>query len=131
MNKVMQMGRITKDIDLRFSQAAEPLAVAKFGLAVAKKFKRQGEPEVDFFNCVAFGKTAENINNFFSKGKMIFIIGSLKTGNYEKDGRKIYTTDIVVDEFFFTGEKKEETPKPSNGDFFAIDENLDDEDLPF
>lgn len=138
MNKVLMMGRVSKDIEVRYSQAAEPMAVVKFSIAVARKFKKQGEPDADFFNCVAFGKTGENIEKFFSKGRMIMVVGTLKTGSYEKDGRKIYTTDIVVDEFFFTGEKKDDAPTtgatqasaPTNG-FYAIDQDLEMDDMPF
>ena len=134
MNKVTQMGRITKDIEVRYSQAAEPLAVAKFSIAVPRKFKRQNEPDCDFFNCVAFGKTAENINKFFAKGRMICVIGSLKNGEYEKDGRKVYTTDIVVEEFYFTGEKKADGEMQGQSvaqQFSATSEPVEQDDLPF
>ena len=134
MNKVSQMGRITKDIEVRYSQAAEPLAVAKFSIAVPRKFKRQNEPDCDFFNCVAFGKTGENINKFFAKGRMILVIGSLKNGEYEKDGRKVYTTDIVVEEFYFTGEKKADGEMQGQSvvqQFSATSEPIQQDDLPF
>lgn len=132
MNKVIQMGRITKDIEVRYSQAAEPMAVARFSIAVPRKFKRQNEPDVDFFNCVAFGKTAENINKFFAKGRMILVIGSLKNGEYEKDGRKVYTTDIMIEEFYFTGEKKEEGQGQSVAQQFgAMSEPVEQDSLPF
>lgn len=75
MNKVILMGRITRDLELKYSQTTEPIAVLKFNLAVARKFKKENENNVDFINCVAFGKTAEFISKYFTKGKLIAIIG--------------------------------------------------------
>ena len=141
MNKVILMGRLTRDIEMRYSQGTSPLTVGKFSLAVARKFKRDNESEADFINCVAFGKTAENIDTFFCKGRMIMIEGRIQTGSYDgKDGKKVYTTDVIVDSFYFTGEKKEaNTDQKSSAqqynegsnEFFDYDDTLNDDDLPF
>ena len=151
MNKVILLGRLTRDPEVRYSQGPEPLAIVRFGLAVNRRFKRQGEPDADFFNCVAFGKTGEFTEKYFKKGQQISIVGRLQTGSYEKNGQKIYTTDIVVEEQFFADSKNAAPvsdmgdgfgapPMPSQApakpvaqteEFFAIDESLEDEDLPF
>lgn len=134
MNKAHIMGRITRDIEVKYTSAAEPMAVAKFSVAVNRKFKKDGQPEVDFINCVAFGKLAENISKFFSKGKMIQITGRIQTGSYEnKDGVKVYTTDLLAEEFNFTGESKDGAVKKTDisGIFYPIDENIEDDNLPF
>jgi single-strand DNA-binding protein len=132
MNKVHIMGRICRDLELKFSNAQEPVAILSFSVAVNRKFKKEGQPEADFINVKAFGKTAENIQKFFSKGKMIQITGRIQTGSYEKDGVKVYTTDIMAEEFNFTGEKKEDgsVQKTTEG-FYPINENIEDDDLPF
>ena len=132
MNKVHIMGRITKDIEVRYSNAQEPVAVARFSIAVNRKFKKEGQTEADFLNVVAFGKLAENISKFFGKGKMIQITGRIQTGSYEKDGVKHYTTDIFAEEFNFTGEKREETTSGNVEGFYPVNENIEEDDsLPF
>jgi len=133
MNNVILCGRFTRDHDLRYSQAAEPMAILSNSLAVGRKYKRD---ETDFINVKAFGKTAENINKFFSKGRLILIRGHIQTGSYEnKEGRKIYTTDVIIDDFEFTGEKKQENDSPAytpQPEYAAISEDvLEDDDLPF
>lgn len=102
MNNVQLMGRLTKDIDLR--QTATGVSVAKFRVAVNRQFKNQnGEREADFINCIAFQKTAETIAKYFGKGAMIAIDGRIQTGSYEnQQGQKVYTTDVVVNNFYFT-----------------------------
>lgn len=98
MNKVILMGRLTKDPELRFA-AGSGTAVTRFSIAVTRAHKRE---EADFINCVSFGKTAETIAQYFSKGKPIAITGSIRTGSYDdKDGNKRYTTDVAVDTFEF------------------------------
>lgn len=100
MNKVIMLGRLTKDVEVRYTQAAEPLAVARFAIAVDRPFKREGAPEADFFNCVCFGKRGENISKFFRKGSKIAISGRLENNNWtDKDGQKRY--DIVVNVEYF------------------------------
>lgn len=100
MNVFNGIGRLTKDVDLRYSQAGT--AVARFSIAINRPFKNQnGEQEVDFINCIAFGKRAETIAQYVKKGHRIGITGSVQTGSYEKEGRTIYTTDINVSDFTF------------------------------
>lgn len=110
LNKVILMGRITKDLEVR--QTPSGTAVLRFTVAVDRPVK-QGEKQTDFINCVAFGQRAEFISRYFGKGRMIAIEGNIKTGNYEKNGVTIYTTDIWVDAASFTGEPRNE----NNGGF--------------
>lgn len=137
MNKVILIGRLTKDPDVRYSQGNEPIAVARYSLAVNRRFKKQGEQEADFINCVAFGKAAEFVEKFLKKGMQISIVGRIQTGSYtDKDGKKIYTTDVVVEEHYFTEGKKDSqsssnTSSDSTEAFYPVDENVDDADLPF
>lgn len=98
MNKVVLVGRLTRDPELRFA-AGSGNAVSRFSVAINRQFKRD---ETDFINCVAFGKTAETISQYFTKGKQIAVSGSIRTGSYDaQDGTKRYTTDVVVDTFDF------------------------------
>lgn len=123
MNKTILMGRITKDLEVRMSQSS--MALLSFTVAVNRAFKKEGEEkQSDFIMCKAFGKTAENIAKFFSKGALIAIEGRIQTGSYDKDGAKVYTTDVIVDQFHFTGEKKD-----TNQSGFVPVDNVDD--LPF
>lgn len=153
MNKVILMGRLTRDPEVRYSQGAEPLAVARYSLAVNRRFKRQGEPDADFINCVAFGKTGEFAEKYFKKGQMVSVVGRLQVRNWEdQEGKKRVSTDVVVEEQFFAESKASfeshrgfapadshdapassaSTPKPSAADgFYPIDESIEDDDLPF
>ena len=98
MNKVVLIGRLTRDPELRFA-AGSGTAVSRFTVAVNRQFKRD---ETDFINCVAFGKTAETISQYLSKGRQIALTGSIRTGSYEaQDGTKRYTTDVAVESFEF------------------------------
>lgn len=100
MNKVVLIGRLTKDPELRFA-AGSGTAVSRFTVAVNRQFKRD---ETDFINCVAFGKTAETISQYLTKGRQIAVTGSIRTGSYDApDGTKRYTTDVAVDGFEFIG----------------------------
>lgn len=106
MNKVILCGRLTADPEVRY--AREDLAIANFAVAVDRKFKKDGEPTADFLRCVAFGKTAETIEKFFSKGRKILLEGHIQTGSYTKDdGSKVYTTDVVVESFYFVESKND------------------------
>ncbi|MBB6716252.1 single-stranded DNA-binding protein [Clostridium gasigenes] len=136
MNKVMLIGRLTRDPELNFA-ANSGTAVCKFGIAVTRQFKKE---ETDFINCIAFGKTGEIIGQHLTKGKPIAIVGNIRTGNYEaKDGTKRYTTDVVVESFDFIGgnkEKQSENPKSNQNDFGGtnFEEDMtpvDDGDMPF
>jgi single-strand DNA-binding protein len=105
MNKVIESGRLCKDPDVRYSQGG--MAVANFSIAVDRRFKRDGEPTADFFNCVAFSKTAEFVEKYFSKGSGILIEGHLQNDEYtNKDGQKVTATKIYVDQVDFMGGKQ-------------------------
>ncbi len=143
MNKVILMGRLTRDPDVRYSQGETPMAVARFALAVDRRFKRNGEEQsADFINCVAFGKQAEFVEKYFRKGMRATLAGHIQTGNYtNKEGQKVYTTDVAVDEIEFAESKGEASQggyqaAPSmgggspSGDFMNIPDGIDEE-LPF
>lgn len=116
MNKVIMIGNLVKDIEIRQTQSGK--VATSFTLAVARTFKnKEGEYEADFVRCVAFEKTAEILNQYCSKGSKICIDGEIRTGSYDdKDGKKVYTTDIFVNKFEFVG-KKEETSDDSMDNF--------------
>lgn len=130
MNKVILMGRLTRDVETRYTQGNEPMAISRYTLAVDRKFKREGEAEADFINCVAFGKAGDFTEKYFRKGMKVAVSGRIQTGSYtDRDGKTVYTTDIVVEEQEFC-EKKEQS-QPSSGDgFMNIPDGLEDE-LPF
>lgn len=152
MNKVILMGRLTRDPEVRYSQGSQSMAVARYTLAVDRRFKRDGEQSADFIQCVAFGKSGEFAERYFHKGTKIVVEGRIQTGSYEKDGQRVYTTDIVVEQQEFAESKASSdnamsyqqsapapapqqaaSPAPSSavGDgFMNIPDGLDDE-LPF
>lgn len=124
MNRVDLIGRLTKDIEIRYTQNQVP--VASFNLAVNRKFKNQnGEYETDFINCIAFNKTADLLKQYTKKGDLIATEGRIQTRNYEKDGKKVYITEIVVESIEFL-QKKE--PNNDENSFVTIE---DTDDLPF
>lgn len=147
MNKVILMGRLTRDPEVRYSQSSEPLAVARYSLAVNRRFKRQGEPDADFINCVAFGKTGEFAEKYFKKGQMVSIVGRLQVRSWDdQEGKKRWSTDVIVEEQFFAESKasfeshkasvsQNSAPEPQNNSasdgFYPIDESIEDDDLPF
>lgn len=136
MNSVQLVGRLTKDPEIKYSNAG--LSIARFSVAVDRRFKSEGGPTADFPNCVAFGKTAEFIEKYFQKGMRIGLIGRIQTGSYQKeDGTKVYTTDVVAENVEFVESKQssqantQEPPEGSVGDgFMDIPEGVDEE-LPF
>ena len=137
MNKAVFIGRIVRDIELKILQNENQTGVAKFCIAVDRKFKRDGEPDADFLNCISFGKQAETISKYFTKGMKIALVCHVQTGNYtNKDGIKVYTTDFVVDEFEFVESKgnsnSSEKPNSSKSDdgFMSIPADSPEE-LPF
>ncbi|MGL4737972.1 MAG: single-stranded DNA-binding protein [Cellulosilyticaceae bacterium] len=102
MNKVMLMGRLTRDPEVRYSQSANPVAVARYGLAVRRSFVKPGEPDVDFFNVVAFGKAGEFAEKFFRKGQMVAVVGKLQVSTWEDQQKVKHTSvDVVVEEQHF------------------------------
>ena len=135
MNKVLLIGRLTRDPELNYA-AGTGTAVCRFSLAVARPFKKD---ETDFINCIAFNKTGETIAQYLTKGRQVAVTGSIRTGSYDaKDGTKRYTTDIVVDSFEFIGNSNGNSSQggPSNNDFnqggFYDDmAPVDDGDCPF
>ena len=105
MNKVILMGRLTRDPEVRYG-GANNTAIAKFSLAVDRRFKREGQPEADFFNCTAFGKTGEFVEKYLRKGTKVVLDGEIQNDNYEKDGVKHYSTQIIVNTLEFAESKK-------------------------
>lgn len=135
MNKTLLIGRTTKDPDIRYTQSEQPMTIARFNLAVDRRFKRDGDNQsADFISCVAFGKTAEFIEKYVFKGTKIAVEGRIQTGSYtNNDGNKVYTTDVVVEQVEFAGAKTDSksAAKESNDDFMNVADGLDDEGLPF
>lgn len=135
MNKTLLIGRLTRDPDIRYAQSEQSMAIARFSLAVDRRFKRDGDNQsADFISCVAFGKTAEFIEKYVFKGTKIAIEGRIQTGSYtNNDGNKVYTTDVVVEQVEFAGSKTDSksAAKESNDDFMNVADGLDDEGLPF
>jgi len=129
MNKVILMGRLTKDPEIRGEGTA---LVARYTLAVDRKYTRGEEKQTDFLNCVCFSKTAEFAEKYLKKGMKIAVTGRIQTGSYtNKDGQKIYTTDIIVEEHDFCDSKSSESePKQEDGDFMDISKAAKDE-MPF
>jgi len=138
MNKVILMGRLTKDPELRNTSTTNT-ATCSFSIAVDRRFKQENQPTADFINCVAWTKTAEFINQYFTKGKMIAVVGRIQTRTYDNaEGKKVYVTEVVVEEAFFAESKKADSApgtsfEPhkapnSNDGYFAVD---DDGDVPF
>lgn len=133
------MGRLTRDPEVRYSPDGS-MTVARYSLAVDRRFKREGEADADFINCVAFGKQGEFAEKYLRKGMKIAVSGRIQTGSYtNRDGQKVYTTDVVVEEHFFCESKASEsnentyapTPAPSpSDDFMNIPDDIQEE-LPF
>ena len=121
MNKVILIGRTTKDIDLRYTNSEK--AVAQFTLAV----NRRNKDEADFIRCIAWEKTAEVMEKYVKKGHRISIVGHIQTGSYEKDGQRIYTTDVVVENLEFLETKSQENSASDTDGWQEVDET----DLPF
>ena len=106
MNKVILMGRLTRDPEVRYSQGANQTAVARFSVAVDRRFKREGEPDADFFNCTSFGRQAEFVERYLHKGTKVVLSGRVQNDNYtNKDGQMVYSVRIMVDEIEFAESK--------------------------
>ena len=140
MNKVILMGRLTRDPDIRYTQpnsAQEQTCIARYSLAVNRRFNRDGEQKADFISCVAFGRQAEFAEKYLRKGTKIVLTGRIQTGSYtNRDGQKVYTTDVVVEEQEFAesktaGQIAQQNPAPVSEDgFMEIPDGLEEE-LPF
>lgn len=141
MNKVILMGRLTRDPEVRYSQNDTSMAIARYTLAVDRRFNRDGEQNADFISCVVFGKGAEFAEKYLQKGMKILVTGRIQTGSYtNKDGQKVYTTDVVIDDQEFAESRASSAGggNPGNSSnnstskdgFMNIPDGLDDE-LPF
>ena len=140
MNKVILMGRLVRDPEVRYSQGANQTAVARFSLAVDRKFKREGEPEADFFNCTSFDKQAEFVERYLHKGTKVVLSGRIQNNNYtNKDGQMVYAVQIMVEEIEFAESKNSGSSdsqssaptSPSSSDGFMNIPDGIDEELPF
>lgn len=147
MNKVILMGRLTREPEVRYSDGAEPLAVARYTLAVNRRFKKD---EADFVPCVAFGKAGEFAEKYFKKGQLVSIIGRLQVRSWDKDGERRWSTDVIVEEQYFAESKAaaeqnrpaaaQSKPAAQTGKqmglaeqegFYPIEGSVEDDDLPF
>ena len=143
MNKVILLGNLTRDPEIRYSQGEKQIAVARFSLAVNRRFAKDGETNVDFLNCTAFGKTAEFIEKYFRQGSRMSLVGRIENNNYtNKNGEKVYSVQIMVEEVEFAERKSAQSnnqtqnqnqPAQTNGgddDFMNIPDGIED-GLPF
>lgn len=134
MNKVILMGRLVRDPDVRYTQTAEPMAIARYTLAVDRRYQRNNagdEQTADFISCVAFGKAGEFVEKYLRKGIKITISGRIQTGSYtNKEGQKVYTTEVVVEEQEFAESKTASSERQEQGEFMNIPDTAAD-DLPF
>ena len=142
MNKIILMGRLTRDPEVRYGAGENSTAVARYTIAVDRRFKRDGEQNADFIGCVAFGRNAEFAEKYLRQGTKIVLTGRIQTGSYtNRDGQKVYTTDIVVEEQEFAenkaagngGQNNYSRPSAATSDtdgFMNIPDGIDDE-LPF
>lgn len=126
MNNINLVGRLTKDIELKYTTGTEPKAVARFNLAI-----RRDEDNADFVPCIAFGRMAENLEKFCNKGSQIGIVGRLQSGSYEKEGKKIYTLDVICNQIEFLTPKGEKTEATKSKDPVPTDFASIEEDIPF
>ena len=149
MNKVMLMGRLTREPDIRYSQGENAMAIARYTLAVDRRFSRGGNDQsADFISCVAFGRSAEFAEKYLHQGTKIVVTGRIQTGSYtNREGQKVYTTDVVVEDQEFAESKsaaaqngggssyrQESRPQPSSAvddGFMNIPDGVEDEGLPF
>lgn len=153
MNKVIITGRLTRDPEVRYTSGDNPMAVTKISVAVNRRYSKDKEQTADFINCVAFGKTAEFISKYFDKGKAIGLTGSLRSNSWtDENGQKRYSTEVSIEETEFIESKAsqnsdnfnnggntstpvKDTKTPQNAttsdDFYSIDTDVDDDNLPF
>ena len=145
MNRVILMGRLTRDPDVRYSTGENPLAIARYTLAVDRRFHKDGEATADFISCVVFGRAAEFAEKYFRQGLKITISGRIQTGSYtNRERQKVYTTEVVVEEQEFAESKSgdngaayyppKQTPPPASADSADGVMNIPDgieEELPF
>lgn len=137
MNKVILMGRLTRDPDVRYSQTDSNMAIARFSLAVDRRFKKQGDTvTADFFNCTAFGKQGEFVEKYLKQGTKIVVTGRIQNDNYtNKEGQKVYSVQIMVEEIEFAeskaaGQSQQNDSMPPTDGFMNIPDGVESE-LPF
>ena len=150
MNKVILMGRLTKDPEIRYTGTGEPIAIARYTIAVNRPYKKDGQTQADFINVVSYRKAAEFIEKYFKKGQMIAIVGRLQVRSWDdSEGKRHWSTEVITDEIYFAGGKNETTqaapsapqtapaapqsvvyPTADSG-FYPVDESIEDDDLPF
>ncbi|MCT4597610.1 MAG: single-stranded DNA-binding protein [Vallitalea sp.] len=145
MNKVILMGRLTKDPEVRYSQSDRPVAIARYTLAVNRRFKREGDPEADFINIVSLGRDGEFVEKYFKKGQLVSIVGRIQVRTYDDpQGNRKWFTEVLTEEVHFAESKSSfenrvarepeastQAPTSQSADgFVPIDESFDDE-LPF
>lgn len=143
MNKVVLMGRLTKDPEIRYTGMGEPIAIARYTIAVNRPYKKDGQTQADFINIVSYRKAAEFIEKYFKKGQMIAIVGRLQVRSWDdSEGKRHWSTEVITDEIHFAGGKNEATQTapaapqtapaaPTDSGFYPIDESIEDDDLPF
>lgn len=150
MNRVILMGRLTRDPEVRYTQGEKAMAIARYSLAVDRRGSRNdnGQPTVDFINCVAFGRSGEFAEKYFNKGQRVLVSGRIQTGSYtNKDGQKIYTTDVIVEDQEFADSKNagngdngggsanrpspSAAPSPIGDGFMNIPDGIEYDGLPF
>ena len=138
MNKVILVGRLTRDPEVRYTQGENSVVIAKFSLAVDRRFKRDGEPDADFFNCTAFGKQAEFVDRYLKQGMKMVVVGRIQNDNYtNRDGQKVYSVQIMVEEMEFAESKNASSDNGSRAQetcdadgFMKMPEGIQEE-LPF
>lgn len=144
MNKVILMGNLTRDPEIRYSQSEKEMAIGRFSIAVNRRFKRKGEDDTDFFNCTCFGKQAEFLEKYFRQGSRICLVGRIQNNNYtNKNGEKVYSVQVLVDELEFAEKKGqsggdnqnsqsnfESSGQSADDDFMNIPDGIED-GLPF
>lgn len=140
MNHVVLIGRLVRDPEIRYSQGEKPMAVAKYTLAVDRRYKKEGEQTADFIRCISFGKNAEFAEKYMTQGRKFAVEGSIQTGSYQnKDGQTVYTTDVIVNGQDFCDSKPASSGNSGNyagaatdyEGFMSIPDGVEDEGLPF
>ncbi len=147
MNKVILMGRLTRDPEVRYSNGDSATAIARFSIAVDRRFKRNGEQDADFFNCTAFGKQGEFVEKYLKKGTKVLLSGRIQNDNYtNRDGQKVSAVQIITEEIEFAESKNAQSGQQSYGQsgaaegsrpaaagdgFMNIPDSVDNEELPF
>lgn len=146
MNKVILMGRLTSDPEIRYTGTGEPIAIANYTIAVNRPYKKDGQAQADFIKVVSYRKAAEFIEKYFKKGQMIAIVGRLQVRSWDdSEGKRHWSTEVITDEIHFAGGKNENgagtqaapaAPQtapaaPTDSGFYPIDESIEDDNLPF